>query len=257
MNIISNKFVTFMSIQITKRDGTKEAFNADRINRAIERACAGLTDPLSKAMQIATETNLTLYDGITEEELDQATINTALQNVQNDLEFDTIATRLLLKTIYKKVLGDFRRDDIEELNRIHKDHFAEYITGAVGMGLLDERLKTVFDLDALAEVMDISRDALYKYSGLSTMLDRYFVKNNKKVSMETPQYFWMRVAMGMAYNEAEPNVWAKKFYEKMSKLEYLSSRFDQSRCRHSESEAFKLFLDGSPRRHGKHRKVCF
>ncbi len=212
-----------MSIQITKRDGTKEAFDADRINRAIERACEGLTDPLAKAMQIATETNLTLYDGITEEELDQATINTALQNVHNDLEFDTIATRLLLKTIYKKVLGDFRRDDLADLNRIHKEHFSEYINEAVGMGLLDKRLKDVFDLNILAEGLDLSRDGLYKYSGVSTMLDRYFVKNEKRISMETPQYFWMRVAMGMSYNEEDPNLWAKKFYDKMSKLEYLSS----------------------------------
>lgn len=212
-----------MSISITKRDGTKEVFDADRINRSIERACVGLTDSLSKAIQIASETNLTLYDGITEEELDQATINAALQNVTEDLEFDTIATRLLLKTIYKKVLGDFSHDDAEDLTKIHRQHFAEYINNAVSDGLLDARLKDMFNLEELAQHLDTSRDALYKYSGLSTMLDRYFVKDKKKFPLETPQYFWMRVAMGMSYNEEDPNEWAKKFYDKMSKLEYLSS----------------------------------
>lgn len=212
-----------MSIQITKRDGTKEGFDADRINRSIERAAQGLTDPLSKVVQIASETELTLYDGITEEELDQATINAALQNVTEDLEFDTIATRLLIKTIYKKVLGDFKRDDLADLSRIHKEHFPEYIKDAVGRGLLDSRLASVFNLEDLASALDITRDGLYKYSGASTMLDRYFVKDDNKNPLETPQYFWMRVAMGMSYNEEDPNEWAKKFYEKMSKLEYLSS----------------------------------
>jgi ribonucleoside-diphosphate reductase alpha chain len=31
----------------------------------------------------------------------------------------------------------------------------------------------------------------------------------------------MRVAMGLAYNEADPTAWAKKFYDKLSHLEYL------------------------------------
>jgi len=60
-----------MSITITKHDGTRVPFNADKINRSIERACKGLTDPIAMVTQIATETRLTLYDGITTEELDR------------------------------------------------------------------------------------------------------------------------------------------------------------------------------------------
>jgi len=67
------------TIHVTKRNGNKEPFNADKINKSIERACSGLPEWLSKVTQIATETQLTLYDGITEDELDQATINAALQ----------------------------------------------------------------------------------------------------------------------------------------------------------------------------------
>ena len=68
-----------MSFQITKRDGTKEAFNADRINKSIERAAFGLPDPIAKVTQVATDTRLTLYNGITTEEMDHATINAAIQ----------------------------------------------------------------------------------------------------------------------------------------------------------------------------------
>ncbi|HEV7423921.1 MAG TPA: ribonucleoside-diphosphate reductase subunit alpha, partial [Candidatus Paceibacterota bacterium] len=217
-----------MTLTITKRDGTKAPFNADRINKSIERACYGITDPISKVIQIATETQLTIYDGITTEEMDAATINAALQNAQYSMDFDKIATRLLLKTIYKKVIGDYDNDESktvsrEEFDKLHSAHFKDYILNAVEKGLLDSRMATTFDLDELSASLKLENDELYKYSGLSTMQNRYLMKNEKQGPMETPQYFWMRVAMGMSLNESEPNVWAKRFYEKMSKLEYLSA----------------------------------
>ena len=71
-----------MNIFVTKRDGTRELFNADRINRSIERACFDLLDSIAKVTQVATDTKVILYDGITEEELDLATINAAVQNIR-------------------------------------------------------------------------------------------------------------------------------------------------------------------------------
>ncbi len=217
-----------MTITITKKDGTKVPFNANRINKSIERACYGISDPISKVIQIASETQLTLYDGITTEEMDTATINAALQNAQFGMEFDTIATRLLLKVIYKKVIGDYDNDESkvfskEDLSKLHNSYFKQYILNAVEKNLLDKRMATTFDLDNLAKHLKIENDELYKYSGLSTMQNRYLMKDEKQNPMETPQYFWMRVAMGMSLTEKNPNEWAKKFYDKMSKLEYLSA----------------------------------
>lgn len=217
-----------MTLTITKRDGSKVPFNADRINKSIERACYGIDDPISKVIQIATETRLTLYDGITTEELDKATINAALQNAQFGVEFDKIATRLLLKDIYKKVIGDYdsegsKKISDEEFQKLHNSHFKTYILDAVERGLLSKNMATTFDLDDLGNSLKVENDELYKYSGLSTMQNRYLVKKEDQSPLETPQYFWMRVAMGMALKEKEPNVWAKKFYEKMSRLEYLSA----------------------------------
>lgn len=210
-----------MSITITKRDGTREPFNADRINKSIERACIGLTDPIGKVTQIASETELTLYDGITEEEMDQATINAALQNAQSDIEFDKVATRILLKTVYKKVLGDYRDDG--NVLEMHQAQFPIYIQEAIDAGLLDPRMGKVFDLAELASAFVPERDELYKYSGLSTMIDRYLMKNADQRPIEVPQFFWMRVAMGISLCEKNPTEWAKKFYDKMSRLEYLSA----------------------------------
>ena len=211
-----------MSIQITKRDGTKQPFNADKINRSIERAAQGLLDPISKVIQVATETRLTLYDGITTEEMDQATINAAIQNVQHDPEYDRIATRLLLKTVYKKVIGDYNEDDPKDLETKHRDFFSTYIERGIAGRKLDPRMKEKFDLEKIAQAIDVSRDELFLYAGLSGLLDRYSIKNEKQESIETPQYFFMRVAMGLSYNEENPTEWAKKFYHKMSKLDFIT-----------------------------------
>ncbi|KKT46459.1 MAG: Ribonucleoside-diphosphate reductase [Parcubacteria group bacterium GW2011_GWC2_44_17] len=207
-------------INITKRDGTKEPFNADRINRSIERASIGLSDPISKVTQVGTDTQVTLYDGITTEELDQATINAAVQNIKEDPEYDKIATRILLKTIYKRVVGDYENPN--ELIELHRESFSRYVKNGVIAGILDVRMEKIFDLSRLASTLDINRDDLFVYAGLSSLLNRYTIKDKNQQPAEVPQYFFMRVAMGLSYNEKNPTEWAIRFYNKMSRQEYIA-----------------------------------
>ncbi len=211
-----------MSITITRSDGSRVPFNADRINRSIERACAGLTDPIALVTQIATETQLTLYDGITEDELDYATINAAIQNIKEDTEYDKVATRLLLKTVYRKVLGNYNKEDIADLKKKHRDGFITYIKKGVADNKLHPDMEAKFKLGDLADCLSIERDDLFKYAGLDGLLNRYGLKNDDQSPRETPQYFFMRIAMGMSYNEKNPTEYAKKFYHKLSRHEYLA-----------------------------------
>ncbi|HEX4104038.1 MAG TPA: ribonucleoside-diphosphate reductase subunit alpha [Candidatus Paceibacterota bacterium] len=234
-----------MELTITKRDGTKEPFNADLINRSIERACQGLEDPISMVTQIATETRLTLYDGITTEEMDQATINAAVQNIKEDIAYDKVATRLLLKTVYKKVLGEYNNRD-ENLRKKHRDEFPNWVKRGVENGLLDPRMLEKFNLKELATAMDIERDELFVYSGLSTLLHRYSLKGKGEEAAETPQYFFMRCAMGLSYNEKTPTLWAKRFYDKMSRLEYVpggSTNIGAGTTRPSLSNCFLIQIE--------------
>lgn len=207
-----------MPINIKKIDGRLEAFEADKINQAVAAACEGLPEASAKITQIATETELTLYDGISTLELDQAIINAAVQNIKDDPDFDIIATRLLLKTIYKEVLGDFR--DPDELKEKHQAGFPAYINRAIQAGWLSSELK-IFNLEELAKSLDLDRDQLLTYTGLSTMKHRYLVKSAQQKLQESPQYFFMRVAMGLAFKEKDPTASAKLFYDKMSRLEYI------------------------------------
>jgi ribonucleoside-diphosphate reductase alpha chain len=206
-------------IHVTKRDGTREPYNADRINKAIERAAAGLPDQISITTQVASELAITLFDGITTEQLDEAAIGVAVQNVKDDPHFDTVAARLLRKVIYKRVLGGYDTD--LELALLHQARFPGYVRDGVEEGLLDTRLESLFDLDALAAALDHHRDDNLKYIGTVTMRNRYMITDRHGKSLEVPQYFWMRVSMGLSLNEANPTEMALKFYDKISRLDYL------------------------------------
>lgn len=206
-------------IHVTKRDGSTEPYDADMINRAIERAAVGLDDKISKVTQVASELAITLFDGITTEQLDEAAVGVAVQNIKDDPDFDVIAARLLRKVLYKRVLGDYESD--LELALLHQARFPGYVRDAVEHGLLDPRLTACFDLDALAAALDHRHDELLRYTGTVTMRNRYMINDRTGRPLEVPQYFWMRVAMGLSLNEEEPTAAAVRFYDAIARLYYL------------------------------------
>lgn len=207
-------------INVVKRDGTKEPFDANKINLALVKASEGIPDQISKVVQIATELQLTLYDGITSEELDEAVINTALQNVKDDPDYDKIAARLLLKNIYKNTLGDYETS--EELKKLHADAFPKFVKDAVKSELLDKRMADGrFNLKKLANALAPEKDNLSKYLGVVTNRNRYALRKQNGEPLETPQFTHMRIAMGLSYNEKDPTKAALEFYEHMSNLDYV------------------------------------
>ncbi len=210
-----------MSITVVKRNGEREPYDANKINLAIEHASQGLDENITWVTQIASELELTLFDGITTQQLDEAVIQVALQNVKDDPQFDTVAARLLLKTIYKRVLGDYETD--AELKALHAEHFRSTIERGVAETLFDPRFLDLYDLERLAAALEPSRDGLLKYIGVVTLNNRYGIKARNNDPLEVPQFFWMRIAMGLALNEADPTSHALDFYTKMSKLEYLAA----------------------------------
>jgi ribonucleoside-diphosphate reductase, alpha subunit len=210
-----------VAITVVKRNGEREPYDANKINLAIETASAGLDENITWVTQIASELELTLFDGITTQQLDEAVIQVALQNVKDDPAFDTVAARLLLKTIYKRVLGDYESAD--ELLALHRAKFADYIHRGVDEELLDPRFPDLFDLDRLAAALEPQNDELLKYIGVVTLNNRYGIKARNNEPLEVPQFFWMRIAMGLSLNEADPTGTALGFYAKMSRLDYLAA----------------------------------
>ena len=210
-----------MTITVIKRDGSRADYDGYEIAKSIEEAATGLPDQVSRATQLRAELEITLFDGISSEQLDEAVIGVALQNVKDDPAFDTIASRLLVKTLYKKIFGEGVTR--EEVYAFHGPAFVRAILRGVELGLLDERLAEVFDLERLGSALDPDRDDLLRYVGAQTMRNRYMITEPDGTPLEVPQFFWMRVAMGLALNEEDATSAALSFYDKMSRLEYLAA----------------------------------
>ena len=208
------------NISVVKRDGTKEPFDANKINLALVKASEGLDDQISKVVEVASQLQLTLFDGITSEQLDEAVIQTALQNVKDDPDYDKIAARLLLKTLYKNILGDY--DTAVELKKLHEKSFPAFVKDAIKSGLLDPRLTDGrFDLTKLAKALDPSKDDLSRYLGVITNKNRYALRKGSGEPIEVPQYTHMRIAMGLSINAEDPTASALDFYQHMANLDYV------------------------------------
>src|SRR5437588_9031 len=84
-----------------------------------------------------------------------------VHSVKDGSADDTVAVRLLLRTIYKLVLGDYQSD--EEVRALHAAHLRAYVERGVAEELLDPRLGTLSDPDALGADREPANDELLKY----------------------------------------------------------------------------------------------
>jgi ribonucleoside-diphosphate reductase alpha chain len=126
----------------------------------------------------------------------------------------------VLREIYRQALPHLR--DESDLTSLHRDFFSIYISDAQYRNQLAPELAE-FDLPFLADALRLERDQLFTPSGLATLRDE-FLLHDHGLCQETPQYFWMRIAMGLALNEGpQRNLRAVEFYEVLSTVRFLPS----------------------------------
>lgn len=205
------------TIQVKKRNGKLEDFEPDKINKCIQRACDGLVDV--SPSEIALDAQVQLFNKIPTKDIDKALILCARSKIEKEPNYSKVASRLLLNTIYKEVFDEgvdsdafemqYRKAFITNLKQLHKD------------GQIDSHLLK-FDLKKLSSAIVINRDDLWEYHGIQTIYDRYLLHINSR-RMESPQAFWMRVAMGIALNEKDKEDRAIEFYNVLSQLLFVSS----------------------------------
>jgi ribonucleoside-diphosphate reductase alpha chain len=195
-------------MQVRKRNGTLEAVDVGKIVRAVERCCDGLrgVDP----MRIASKTIGGLYDGATTKELDSLSIQTAALLIAEEPEYSKLAARLLLGYILKEVANQ----DIYS--------FSQSIAIGLREGVVSTEAAQFVAANArkLNNETDERRSDLFEYFGLRTLYDRYLLRHPEtRQVIETPQYFFLRVACGLATGVND----AIEFYRLMSSHDYLPS----------------------------------
>ncbi|MBL8600565.1 MAG: ribonucleoside-diphosphate reductase subunit alpha [Myxococcales bacterium] len=195
-------------MRVKKRSGALEPVDLNKIMRAISRHCHGLAHV--DALRVATRTISGLYDGAPTTELDALSIQTAAALVSEEPEYARLAARILGTVIDKEV----------EAQEIHA--FSQSIGVAHRVGLVNERVHDFVATNArkLNAAIDPSLTDRFEYFGLRTLYDRYLLKHPRsRVVLETPQYFFMRVAAGLAESVQD----ALDLYTLFSSLEYLPS----------------------------------
>lgn len=165
------------------------------------------------------ETIKAFYPRIKLEEVDKALIFAARSQVEKDPQYSYVAARLLLDVLYREAIGV--DSSAPNFDAKYRDAFPANIKlGIENERLSEELLK--FDLERLAKAIDKDRDLKFQYLGAQTLYDRYLI-HIKERRFETPQYFWMRVAMGLAIKEKDFNARAIEFYEVISNFHFVSS----------------------------------
>lgn len=213
---------------VKKRNGSTERVDITKIVKAVKRCSEGLTevDP----MRVATKTIQGLYNGASTKELDQLSIQTAASLVADEPQYAKLAGRLLSAYIDKEVRG----------LEIHA--FSQSISVGHDLGLINDRLHKFVTSNArkLNASIKVERDQEFEYFGIRTVYDRYLIKHpEKRLVLETPQYFFMRVACALSDTVPE----ALELYDLFSKLEYLPSSptlFNSGMIREQMSSCYLL-----------------
>ena len=195
-------------MKVRKRNGSLEPVDVTKIVTRVTRCSQGLTevDPV----RVAAKAISGLYDGATTSELDNLCIQTASLLIAEEPQYSRLAARLLALYIE------------EEVSSQKIDSFPNSIQRAHAAGLIN---KDVFDFvetnkTTLAAAVKHYRTDHLEYFGLRTVYDRYLLRDPKtRQVLETPQYFFMRVACGLAKSHEEVN----EFYDLISSTSYIQS----------------------------------
>jgi len=196
------------AMRVRKRNGDLEPVDVNKIVRAVERCAAGL--PGVDPMRVATRTISGLCDGATTEELDELSIRTSAAFIVEEPNYSRLAARLLSTVIDKEV----RNQDIHS--------FSQSVAVGVDQGLIGAEVAGFVATNArkLNDTVEGERDQLFEFFGLRTVYDRYLLRHpENRMVVETPQYFFLRVACGLSTCPEE----AIRFYRLISSLQYLPS----------------------------------
>ncbi len=208
------------NLKVTMPDGSLENFSYAKLVKELLEAADDIADEIDLD-DIAQAVKASLYDGITFDELEDSMIMGAKAQIERDPLYSRLASRLLLRKVYKEVLGKTNKADFGET---YKETFISFITDTIKDGRLDKRL-SAFNLKQLSEHIKPERDQLIDFMGLDMLHDRYFVQSQGRGHrLEVPQIFWMRIAMGLAIAEKkDKDKWAMDFYDVLSTLRYVPS----------------------------------
>ena len=213
---------------MTDHDGSTRAFDVAWLERITSTACENL-DYVDANLLFEKVATGGLFEGIHIDDLYRLVIATAHTMVEKEPNYSFVSARVLLQQASNACMRfmdmDVAANDTVtpyQLKHYYPAIFKQSIQRGVAVGRISKKLANNFDVDHLASVLRAERDMQFRYLGLQTLVDRYFLHIDQN-RIELPQTFFMRVAMGLAIHEDNPTQRAEEFYHVLSSFDYVTS----------------------------------
>ena len=199
-------------LSIVKRDGSKENLNLDKIHKMVEAACDGINGV--SASQVEMSANLSFYDGVTTQEIQDTLIKSASDLISLDTpNYQYVAARLLLFAIRKDVFNTKWKD-----SKIYPS-LKDIVERNIEIGVYDKELISYYDDEEWSKLnsyLNHNRDLMFAYAGLRQVVDKYLVQDRSSGKLyESPQFMYILISAVLF-----------KDYPKETRLNYVKRYYD-------------------------------
>lgn len=220
---VARRYIVYREARARGRSGAAGiplTVESEQIRSLINEAAEGLQQYVN-VETVFKEAMAGAYDGISRSELLKSAILAARTKVELAPEYTYFAARLVVSELYSEIAG--RIVPKNTVGDLYRNKFRNYLEQGVKARRLDPELLE-FDLPSIADAIHAERDSRFAFMGIQTLYDRYLIHVDG-VRIELPQWFWMRVAMGLALAEPASLRTAKtiEFYEVLSTFSFCSS----------------------------------
>lgn len=203
---------------VTKRDGTKQPLDLNKIHAVLTWACEGQNDDALSSIkgvsvsQIEINAQLHFYDGMPTKAIHETLIKAAAELISEDYpNYDQVAARLVWFAVRKEA---FSSNVPPHLKDVINDNILRNVYTKDILDFYNEQ-----DLNELNGFIDHRRDDLFKYAGAEQMRKKYLVQNRKtKALYESFQFPYIIVAalLFAKYPKNTRMKYVKKYYDLIS-----------------------------------------
>ena len=164
-------------MRVVKRSGRVEDVKFDNVTNRISKLNYDLSESVD-VTKIAQQVFSSIYDGIKTHEIDTLSAEICIGMITSDPDYEILATRITASNIQKRAANNFHI----AMRKLHK-------AGIVTHEVLEVSSKVKDNIRP-------ERDFDFGYFGLKTLEKGYLQKIDGEI-IETPQYLYMRVAVGI------------------------------------------------------------
>jgi len=201
------------NIQVTKRDGTKEELDLEKMHKVVFFACDGINGV--SASEVELKSHIQFYNGITSSEIQETLIKAAADLISEETpNYQWVAGNLINYHIRKDVYGTFEPIHVFDLVQQNVER------GFYDPALLEDYTKE--EWDKINGFIKHERDFNISYVGMEQFRGKYLVQNRvTKQLFETPQMAYILIAATLfsQYPRNERMRWVKDYYDAVSNFD--------------------------------------